>query len=214
MRVAQIAVVFKCLFNRIFRALIVAAAGAENGVYCAHYIFGHGVLALLLEVAHHLAHELIGIAARNEEQTLEVARNENIHRRRRSRIEAAVDVINAGVKEIGEHTVFVRRADKAVNRQTHLARIVGGEDIAEVSGRDDEVNLIARLDSAVSYHVAVGGEIIDDLRHEATPVDGVRGGESHAVLGELLAYLFVGEYRLDSGLCIVEVALYRADGNV
>ena len=28
------------------------------------------------------------------------------------------------------------------------------------------------------------------------------------------AYLFVGEYRLDSCLCVVEVALYRADGNV
>ena len=34
------------------------------------------------------------------------------------------------------------------------------------------------------------------------------------MLGELFAYLFVGEYRLDSGLCVVEVALYRADGDI
>ena len=200
MRVAQIAVVFKRLSYCFFRALVVAAAGAENGVYRAHDVFGHSVLAFFLQVVHHLAHELIGISARNEKQALG--------------IEAAVDIVNAALEEVGEHAVFIRSADKAADRQTHLARIVGGEDVAEISRRDDEVYPVARRYFALLEHIAVSGKIIDYLRHEAPPVNGVRGRKSHAVLGELFAYLFVGEYRLDSGLCVVEVALYRADGDI
>ena len=107
MRVAQIAVVFKRLSYCFFRALVVAAAGTENGVYRVHDVFGHSVLAFFLQVVHHLAHELIGISARNEQQALEVARNEDIHRRRRGGIEAAVDIVNAALEEVGEHAVFI-----------------------------------------------------------------------------------------------------------
>ena len=49
-----------------------------------------------------------------------------------------------------------------------------------------------------------GGEIIDDLRDDAAPVDGIDAGQAHAV-----AEAVVVEHRLDDVLAVVERAFER-----
>ena len=62
--------------------------------------------------------------------------------------------------------------------------------------------------------VAVGGEIINDLRQKAAPVNGVCAGEQHAVFIELFADFRICKNTLHAGLCVVKIALDCAHRNV
>ena len=92
--------------------------------------------------------------------------------------------------------------------------IVAGEDVAEVTGGDGDVDLIAEGDLAQIHHVAVCGHIVDDLRQQATPVDGVRGAEHHVMLVQNRLRIGIGKDLLDRGLSVVEVAADSADIDV
>ena len=65
-------------------------------------------------------------------------------------------------------------------------------------------------DRARREQIAVRGEIVDDLRHKATPVDGVGAAEHDAPIGERLRGLAVGEDALHAGLRVVKVAVHGA----
>ena len=82
-----------------------------------------------------------------------------------------------------------------------------GKDITEVTGRYRNVELLAELQSAGCDHIAVCRYIVDYLRRESAPVDGVCAREEVSALGEVLICLGVGEDALYTGLCVVEVAL-------
>ena len=81
-------------------------------------------------------------------------------------------VIDTGFKEFGEHIVFVRRDDKARNREPHLLRNPAGEDVAEVAGRDGKRNRLALFGRGKPPL-----EVIDHLSGNARPVDGVHGAD-------------------------------------
>ena len=102
-----------------------------------------------------------------------------------------------------------------LDRQTEHLRVEAGEDVAEVAGRNDELDLVAHVDDLVLQQLRVSGEVVDDLRYETAHVDGVRGGEHDVrVGGELRGELLVAEDALDGGLRVVEVALDRAHVHV
>ena len=89
--------------------------------------------------------------------------------------------------------------------------VVAGQDIAEVTGRHAEVNRLAPCDRAPLGQTEVGVEVVDNLRHQAAPVDGVRAGQADAALFQLGGNVSVGKDLLDASLGVVKVALHGVD---
>ena len=148
------------------------------------------------------------------EQPFEIGGNQDIHRRGRGGIKRTVPVVHAGFNEIGQNPVSIGCADQPGDRQSHFPGVIGGENIAEISGRHHDVDGISQRDLSVANHVAVSGNIIHDLRNQPAPVDGVGAGEHHAVLLQLRGDGRIGENRLYAGLRVVKISPDGADGNV
>ena len=129
-------------------------------------------------------------------------------------MERAVLIIGTRADEVREHVVRVRRTDELAHRQAHFLGIPPGENVAEVAGRHNEVQLVAHGDHAAGDGVAVRREIVDDLRQQAAPVDGVGRGQEPAALRELGSKRLVTKDLLDAGLRVVKVAAHGADRDV
>ena len=78
-------------------------------------------------------------------------------------MEGAMGGIIAGVEEIGQHVVFVARADELSDRKPRLLGVVCRKDIAEITGRHAEIDLVASLDSALCKQICIRRDIINDL---------------------------------------------------
>ena len=115
-------------------------------------------------------------------------------------MELAPPVIAAGADEIGQYVVGVGGADQLADRQAHPPREFAGENIAEVAGRDDEVDLVAERDRSGQHQIGIGLEIVGDLRRKAAEVDGIRARQPDAGLCRPAVRLVVGEDRLDACL--------------
>ena len=192
--------------------IIAEAAGEHLLDLCLERI-GDRIAPLLAQLLH-IACDLRVAAAERIEQTFEVARHEDVHRRGRRRVERTVLIISTCADEVREHVVRIRRADELAHRQAHFLCVPAGENVAEVAGRHDEVEPVAHGDHAAGDSVAVRREIVDDLRQQAAPVDEVGRGQEPAALRELGGKRLVAEDLLDAGLCIVKVAAHGADRNV
>ena len=208
MRIAQVLLLRPQPVDGFRCVLVVAAAGVEVGRDLREYVRGNLVAALAVQLRHELGYHPVVKVRREEQQSLEVGRDQDIHRGGGRGIEIAVAVVLAVLlEEVGQHVVAVGRADELVHRQAHLLCDVSGEDVAEVAGRDADIDPVALADRAGLDHVAVCGDIVRDLRRETAPVDGVRRGQHHAVPVELRTGLVVGEDALYCALCVVEVAV-------
>ena len=213
MRVDQIAMVAPCAADLLARLDVVAETAGKRLADLGKERIGNGIPSLLTQLLH-IARDLRVAAAEGIEQPLEVARHENVHRRGGRGVKRTVFVIRAGMDEIREHVVGVGRADELAHRQTHLLCVPAGEDVAEVAGRHDEVELVAHCDHAAVDGIAVRREIIDDLRQQTPPVDGVGGGQKPAALRQRAGKCLVAEDLLDAGLRVVKVAAHRADRDI
>ena len=90
--------------------------------------------------------------------------------------------VNVTVQDV----VLVGGADQLIDRQTHQLGKVSGENVAEVARGNGHVHLFAHLQRALGKKVAVGRNVIYDLRCKTAPVDGVGTGEEEAVFFSLL----------------------------
>ena len=125
------------------------------------------------------------------------------------------DVVDAGRDEVGEDLVLVARADETSDGHADLARVVAAQDVAEVAGGHAHVHRLAGANAAGGDHVGVRAHVVDDLGHQAAPVDGVRAGEaSPEALVQLGAELLVAEGLLHRVLAVVEVAAHAEHGDV
>ena len=149
-----------------------------------------------------------------EQQPLQVAGHQNVHRGTHGGVEGPVFVVHAGAEEIRQHVVFIGRADELPYRQAHALRVIRRQDIPEVAGGDAEVHLVPHVDLPVPEQVAVGGDVVNHLGQDAAPVDGVGGGQEIAPLRQGLPDALVGEYALHPRLGVVEVAHHGADANI
>lgn len=82
-------------------------------------------------------------------------------------------LIRAALPEPREDVVRVRRNTEAAHRKTHALRIISREDVAEVAGGDDELNLDLVCVRDLALQVEVGEEVVDSLGKDARPVDRV-----------------------------------------
>lgn len=80
--------------------------------------------------------------------------------------------------------VLVSRDNKLVDGKTHTSGEVAGEDVAKVSGGDDEAHLVAdREGGGLLGEGEVGVEVVHDLGEDAGEVDGVDGAELEGGVG-------------------------------
>ena len=212
--VGQVAVFLVCLPDDTGDGRVVGTAGVEVFFDLGEDLIGDRVDAGLGEFAHPVADRSIVFSGEVEQKAFQVAGDEDVHGRGHGGVERPVPVIGAGRQEVREDVVGVGRADELADRHAHELRVVGREDVAEVARGDDDVHRLTRLQVALLEHVGIGAAVVDDLRHETAPVDGVRGGEHESVFREFRADGLVGEDLLDAALGIVEVALDGADPDV
>ena len=85
-------------------------------------------------------------------------------------MESSLPVVVSCLKELGENIVAVGRADEPSYRKSHLECKIAGHYIAEVTGRDDEVYLVAVVYPSVFNKLAVRGEVVYDLRNQSSYV--------------------------------------------
>ena len=190
---------------------VVRPAGGKALDQRAVHRLPDGVRPAGLERLHPGGHQRPIPIAELVEQALEVGGDEDVHGGRGRLVEGTVRVVDALLDEIEQHVVGVAGADELAHGQAHALGVIGGEDVAEVAGGHAEVDLVAQGDDALFQQVRVGGEVVGHLRHQASPVDGVRAGELHALFRELAGKGLVAKDALDAGLRVVKVALYGAD---
>ena len=214
MGVDQIVVLLPDLLDDLAGLFFVAEAAVEVVLQLGLQILGDLIAAGGVQLLHVAGHSCIVLLGEGKQQTLQVAGHQDVHRGGHGGVEGAVLVVHAGGQELGENVVAVGGADELTHGQTHLTGVPAGQDVAEVAGGDTVVHLVAHLDLALVQQVAVGGDVVDQLRQDAAPVDGVGGGQEVATLCQVGTELLVGEEDLHAGLGIVEVAVDRADTHV
>ena len=147
-----------------------------------------------IELAHRAAVAAVGV----EQQALEIRRHLDIHGRRGGGHHLA-QIVGAGRDRTGKDVVDVGGDHQAIDRQAHAERDIAGIDVAEIAGRHREGDFAARRAERDR-----GGEVIDNLRHDTRPIDGIHTREPR-----LIAEGMVIEHALHDRLTVVECALDR-----
>ena len=184
---------------------VVAAVALEALLQLVLNPVAHLIPAHIAEPGHVVLH-LRRVPGEGVEQPLQIGGDENIHRGGHGVVERPVPVVDAGAQEVGEHIVAVGGADQLVDGQAHFAGVESGQNIAEIAGRHTDIYTLTGGNLFVPQQVAVGRDIVDDLRQDPAPVDGVGRGEEVAPARQLPAEPLVGEEPLYAGLGVVEVA--------
>ena len=129
-------------------------------------------------------------------------------------MELTARVIGAGTDEVCQHVIFIGRADQTAHGQPHALGIVTGKDVAEVAGRNAEVHWLAPGDSAVLCQTEVGIEVVNDLRNQPSPVDGVCAGKANTALFKRFRHRRIGKNFFHTGLGVVKVSVHRVNMDV
>src|SRR5690606_32790390 len=127
----------------------------------------------------------------------------DIHRRTGSRMRLcrAARPIHTCTEELFQYVVLVGREYQATNRQTHFTGNMAGKNIAEIAGWHTERDFAG---TALVRGSQPAPEVIDYLRGDARPVDGV--DRTQAIR---LFEFEVARQRLHDVLTVVEHALHR-----
>ena len=80
-------------------------------------------------------------------------------------MEFAAGIVMPGVYKIRQDIVAIGGADEFVNGKAHALRKISSKHIAEVSGGNNKIDLVAGNDCIAFAKIGICGEIIDNLRH-------------------------------------------------
>ena len=149
-----------------------------------------------------------------EQQPLQIAGHQDVHGRRDRLKKGSISIIDAGGKEVGQDVVGVGSAHQLAYGKTQALGKVPGQDVPKVARGNHEIHGIAQSDPAFPDQVPIGPEVIDHLGCQPADVDGVGGGEAHALSLKQPLLLHRGKDALDAGLSVVEVSPHRADADV
>ena len=95
-------------------------------------------------------------------------------------MEFSVSVVRSGLDKFCKNVIFIGSANEPVDRNAHFLRNKRGEDVSEITGRNGNVYLLAKRDFTAREEVAVSGNVVNNLRNESAPVNGVCDGEENA----------------------------------
>ena len=213
MGVAQVAVLLKAVADLFGSLLVVGTATSKAFLNGRQRLSIHRVMALCGQVLHP-AGNLLGAAGHMVEKAFQVAGDQDVHGGRSRLVELPAGIVGAGADEVGEDVVFIGGADQPPHRQAHTLGVVACQNVAEVAGGNAEVHRFAPSYGALFRQAEIGVEVIDDLRHQSAPVDGVCTGQADAPLFQGRRHVGIGKDLLDAGLGIVKVAVHRIDMDV
>ena len=148
------------------------------------------------------------------EQALQIGGHQNIHAGRSGLEEFPLGSISTGGQEVGQDVVLIGSADQSAHRQAHLLCIVARQNIAKISRRHTEVHLVTKAHLPHLEQLGVGGKVVNDLRHQTAPVDGVCTGQADVPLCQLGSNGRVAKDLLHAGLGIIEVAAHSVDRHI
>ena len=106
---------------------------------------------------------------------------------------------------------------KFFSTRDHSRIVTASQAIAQ--GLSDEGGLFVpesfpQVDVEALCQLGISGEVIDDLRHEAAPVDGIGTGKADVPLGQSGRNGFITEDLLHAGLGVVEIAAHGINGDI
>ena len=212
-RIAQVVVLLIAGTDLPCHFFLTAPAAGEVLLNGSQRLRTHSIAAGLGKALHQARH--LGITAGDMVQkALEVRGHQNVHAGRGGLEELPLCGVGAGGEEIGQHVVLIGSADQLAHGQAHALCIVACQNVAEVAGRYAEVHFIAEGDPARLEQLGIGGKVIDDLRHQTAPVDGVGAGQADVPLGKLCCNGSVTKDLLHTGLCIIKVAAHSVHCHV
>ena len=214
MRVDHVAICIPAALDGGADLVLAGPAAAKHALDLGQQLGGHLVATRLRQLLHKAGNELAVAIGQEVQHALQVGADEDVHRRRDGREERTVAVVDAGGQEVSQNVVLVARDDELGDGQTHALGIVAGQDIAKVAGRYAELHGVACLDGAGAQQLRIGGKVVDDLRYQATDVDGVGARKHRAGSLQTLGKLLIGKDALDGALGVVKVAADAADGDV
>ena len=149
-----------------------------------------------------------GIAAKEVvDEAFEIRGAGNVHGRAGGfqRVRRTAHAVSAGAEKLVQHIVFVGGHDQAVNRNAHLADNMARTNIAEITGGNGETDFLCIIVSDANP----AGNVIDYLRHEACPVNGIHGANAVA-----LFKLGVVTHGLHNVLAIIKHTVQRDIVNI
>ena len=208
MGIAGITIGFINLMNGCLGSSIIAESAEEVLLESSLNGIGHFISTGFRQSGEPFPNLCIVFAGQQIQQPFQIAGNQNIHRRRASRIEFPIPVVNAGVDEIGQNLVDVGCTNQLAERHAHLFCIVSSEDVAEVTSRNNDVQGFAHFQFALLYQCHIRGHIVNNLRNEPSPVDRIGTGEPHISGSQFFLDGLVGKDFLNTALAVVKVALY------
>ena len=214
MGIAQVGILVKDLFDRFFGLFIITATGKKAFRQLFHYIGIHCVPSGFTQLAEPFRDFFVIPSAQIIKQTLQIGRDQNIHRRGDRGMEITDFIVSPGFDKISQNIIGIGSTDQFSDRHAHLFRIVRRQNVAEVPGRHYHVDKVAHSDLFVFDQFAVGGDIVHNLRQQTSPVDGVSRGEHHIVFRQLCHDLRIGKDLLYPGLRVVKIPFDRADCHI
>ena len=209
-RVHRVLILFEEFVDGLHRLVLAAEIRPQQLLHLFQLVVVQVVHPFLRQLVHAQAHADGVAVGKLEQKALEVAGNEDVHRRTHRPVKFTALVVCARADEIGEDVVFIGRADEFSDGQPHALGVIRREDVAEIARGNGEVDLFAHLRLPGRDEVEIRRKIIGDLRGEPSEIDGVCGREDVSPLFEFFRVLFAREDGLDRRLADVEIA---ADGN-
>ena len=214
MGIAGIAVLLVQFCNRCLGFGIVTEAAVELFCQLCLYRISYLIGTLFCQSSEPFPNLGIIFTGQQVQQTLQIAGNQNVHRRRCGGIELTVPVVYAGADKVCQNLIDIGRTDQLAEGHAHHLGIVSRQNVTEITGRHYNVQQVTVCDLSGFCQRNIRGNIVHDLRYQSAPVNGVRTGECHTALFQCFQHLVVGEDLLDTTLAVVEVALYGTNCNV
>ena len=211
--IAEIAILLIAGTDLPCHLFLAAPAAAKAFLNGGQRLGPDGIAAGFRQALHQARH--LGIAAGDViEQALQIGGHQNIHAGRSGLEEFPLGSISTGGQEIGQDVVLIGSADQSAHRQAHLLCIVARQNIAKIARRHTEVHLVAKAHLPCLEQLGVGGKVVNDLRHQTAPVDGVCTGQADVPLCQLGSNGRVAKDLLHAGLGIIEVTAHSVDRHI
>jgi len=148
-RVDYVVVLIPAVLDGFAHLVLVGPTGAEDLANLGQQLFRNLVRAPLVEVVHQHGDQAGVALGQVVQHALQVGGDEDVHRGGDGLEERALTVVGTGGQEVEQNVVLVGSHHEVLDRQAEQLGVVAGEDIAEVAGRDHELDLIANVDHLI-----------------------------------------------------------------
>ena len=182
------------------------------------HIFFHGrrnlVHALLRKIWHQPWSLICAAAGRQIKKPLQIAGNENIHRRGGGKNKLSASVVNSCLEKVKQYLIVIGSADQPVNRNSQALGKISSQNISKVSSRNRDINGFSLFNLSVSQKLRICVNIINNLRHQTADINRVGGRKSVTGSGKLCGKFPISENLFHTALGVVKISGNRCNRSV